>query len=198
MFATDAFAQADDGVAALGLDLLARAAAVLPRAREARIAPGGFDPWREAFRVVQGYEVWQSYGAFVTTAKPNLGPGIKERIAYAATVTEQAAAGSARDRGGSPCAYPRAGATRDRGGAAGRALHRAAPRHAAGCARIVPRAGDAAHLHRGPCGFAAGRDPGRHRRRLPGRTSFIGWAGGDEALLDLACDLARFCGIVRA
>ena len=25
--------------------------------------------------------------------------------------------------------------------------------------------------------------------------SFIGWAGGDEALLDLACELARHCGM---
>jgi len=31
----------------------------------------------------------------------------------------------------------------------------------------------------------------------PAGLSFIGWAGGDEALLDLACELARFCGIVR-
>jgi amidase len=27
--------------------------------------------------------------------------------------------------------------------------------------------------------------------------SFIGWAGGDEALLDLAVALARHCGIAR-
>jgi amidase len=25
--------------------------------------------------------------------------------------------------------------------------------------------------------------------------SFIGWAGGDEALLDLACELSRHCGM---
>jgi len=31
----------------------------------------------------------------------------------------------------------------------------------------------------------------------PAGLSFIGWAGGDEALLDLACELARFCGVVR-
>ena len=28
--------------------------------------------------------------------------------------------------------------------------------------------------------------------------SFIGWAGGDEALLDLAVTLSRYCGIERA
>jgi amidase len=39
-----------------------------------------------------------------------------------------------------------------------------------------------------PAGIVAG---------CPAGLSFIGWAGGDEVLLDLACDLARFCGIVR-
>jgi amidase len=30
----------------------------------------------------------------------------------------------------------------------------------------------------------------------PAGLSFIAWAGGDEALLDLACDVAKFCGVV--
>jgi amidase len=30
----------------------------------------------------------------------------------------------------------------------------------------------------------------------PAGLSLIGWAGGDEALLDLACGLSRFCGVV--
>jgi amidase len=31
----------------------------------------------------------------------------------------------------------------------------------------------------------------------PAGLSLIGWAGADETLLDLACELARFCGLVR-
>jgi amidase len=31
----------------------------------------------------------------------------------------------------------------------------------------------------------------------PAGLSFIGWPGGDEALLDLACELSRHGGIVR-
>jgi amidase len=30
----------------------------------------------------------------------------------------------------------------------------------------------------------------------PAGLSLIGWAGGHEALLDLACGLSRFCGVV--
>src|SRR5262249_7265045 len=75
----DAFAEADAPVGARGRAFLARAARVLPQARESAIAPDGFDPWREAFRVVQGRETWASFGDFITRAKPKLGPGIKER-----------------------------------------------------------------------------------------------------------------------
>src|SRR5262249_61331003 len=32
----------------------------------------------------------------------------------------------------------------------------------------------------------------------PAGVSLIGWAGGDEALLDLTCRLSRFCGVVTA
>ena len=77
-----------------------RARPRIPRARcqraaapesERAVAPNGFDGWREAFRIVQAKEVWESFGGFVTRAKPKLGPGIKERMAFAATVTAEQA-----------------------------------------------------------------------------------------------------------
>src|SRR5262249_42904736 len=93
LVATDAFAQADVEVGALGREFLKRAAGLLPRPTELAAAPDGFDGWREAFRIVQAKEVWETFGDFVTRAKPKLGPGIKERVAFAATVTaDQAAA----------------------------------------------------------------------------------------------------------
>src|ERR1700674_3826935 len=60
--ASDAFAAADAEVAALGHDFLARAAAVLPRPQDVQLASGEFDPWREAARIIQSREAWQSYG----------------------------------------------------------------------------------------------------------------------------------------
>ena len=61
LVATDTFAQADAEVAAL--------------CRE----------------IVQANEVWETFGAFIAQAKPKLGPGIKERMDFAASVTcEQA------------------------------------------------------------------------------------------------------------
>ena len=61
----------------------------LPVYVHAHIAPDGFDPWRECFRIIQAYEVWQTFGAFVDRHKPQLGPGIRERMAFAASVTKQ-------------------------------------------------------------------------------------------------------------
>ena len=60
----------------------------LPAMVHGKIAPDGFDPWREAFRIIQAYETWQSFGGFVAKHKPKLGPGIRERMEFAATVTK--------------------------------------------------------------------------------------------------------------
>ena len=56
-------------------------------ARRLTVAPEGFDAWRASFRTIQGREIWTIYGAWIAQHKPNLGPGIAERMAYAATVT---------------------------------------------------------------------------------------------------------------
>jgi amidase len=87
LIATDAFAQADAEVAALCREFLDRGSKVLPSRVDANVAPAGFDGWREAFRIVQAKEVSETFGPFITQAKPKLGPGIKERMDFAATVT---------------------------------------------------------------------------------------------------------------
>jgi amidase len=60
------------------------------------IANGSLDAWCEAMRVTQAYEVWQSFGDFVSSEKPRLGPGIAERLRAAAAITEADTAGSRR------------------------------------------------------------------------------------------------------
>jgi amidase len=193
--AQDAFAVADAPVAALGRDFLADAARVLPRPSESALAPDGFDGWREAFRVVQGREVWAAYGDFMARAKPDLGPGIKERMAYAATVTQQqadasykiVAAARARLRGliapgtivalpTAPCIAPRIDMSAEESEQFRVRVMRL------GCASVLAGLPQISI----PVGTVAG---------CPAGLSFIAWAGGDEALLDLACDVAKYCGI---
>jgi amidase len=42
--------------------------------------------WMDYFRFLQGAEAWACHGEWITAEKPALGPGIKERFAWAATV----------------------------------------------------------------------------------------------------------------
>src|SRR5262249_62294508 len=69
LVAPDTFAQADAEVGLLCREFLDRGAGLLPPRVEEAIAAAGFDSWREAFRVVQAREVWETFGAFITAAK---------------------------------------------------------------------------------------------------------------------------------
>jgi amidase len=76
----DAFAEADADVAIFLHAALELMSDDLPIYVHAHIAPDGFDPWRECFRVVQAHEVWQTFGTFFDRHKPQLSPGIRERV----------------------------------------------------------------------------------------------------------------------
>jgi len=197
VIATDAFEQADAGIAALGREFLRRSVQMLPRANDIIVAPGGFDEWREAFRIVQAKEVWETFGAFVTQMKPKLGPGIKERIEFAATVTAEQAtsarkiAQTARSHirqlipTGTILALPTAPSIAPPADISGDELESFRVR----VMRLTCVAGLAGlpQIHI-PAGTVSG---------CPAGLSFIGWAGADEALLDLAVSISRNCGIVH-
>jgi amidase len=193
--ADDAFAQADAPVAALGRDFLARAAGALPKPQARTVAPDGFDHWREAFRIVQAFETWGSFGDFITRAKPAIGPGIKERMDFAATVTAAQAdaarkvVAAARDHlralvpPGTIMALPTAPCIAPPLDLTGEELESFRVR----VMRLTCMAGLAGLPQINlPVGTVAG---------CPAGLSFIAWPGGDEALLDLACSVAKYCGI---
>lgn len=48
------------------------------------------DRWVETTRTIQGYEAWQAHGLMIEQFRPALGPGIRDRFAYAATLTPDA------------------------------------------------------------------------------------------------------------
>ena len=196
--ATDAFAQADAEVAALGREFLARAGAALPTRTDLAVAPNGFDDWREAFRILQAREVWETYGDFITRAKPRLGAGIKERMAFAATVTSEQAASARKTVAaaraqlrsllapGTLLALPTAPSIAPPTGSSGEEMESFRVR----VMRLTCMAGLGALPQMNlPAGTVDG---------CPAGLSLIAWAGGDEALLDLAVVLARVCGIARA
>jgi amidase len=92
----DAFEEVDPPVATVVNAVLADAQGRLPVEQHDRAAPDGLDAWREAMRIVQAREVWSTFGEFITERRPPLGPGISERMQFAATVSEGQAS-AARD-----------------------------------------------------------------------------------------------------
>lgn len=57
------------------------------------LSPSGLGAWFEAFRTIQFAEVWATFGGWLASARPVLGPGIAERMEAASRVTpEQVAA----------------------------------------------------------------------------------------------------------
>jgi len=50
------------------------------------VAGDARDAWRNAFRVLQSEEAWAAHGAWISSAKPTFGPGVKERFAAAAVL----------------------------------------------------------------------------------------------------------------
>jgi amidase len=191
----DAFAEADADVAAFLNGALAAIAADLPKPSHQRIAPDNLDIWREAFRIIQAREIWSVYGDFAMRVRPKFGPGVADRFAFAATVTAEAAAQArtiqerARDRirgiaqpgtllvlPTSPSVAPLVDAPNE--------VHESFRTRVMRMTCIAGLSGlPQVSL---PIGTIAG---------CPVGLSFIGWAGGDEALLDLSVKLSRTCGI---
>ncbi len=196
LVARDLFNVSDAEVAAVCRSFLARAASVLPVAEEVVAVPGGFDVWGEAFRILQAFEVWQTFGAFVTNARPELGPGIRERIAFSSTVTAMQAneargiVDAARQEiratfpVGTLMVLPTSPAIAPRPNLDARAMDSFRLR----VMRLTALAGlGGLPQVTIPAGTVAG---------CPVGISLMGWPGGDEVLLDVARSLAPFCGVV--
>lgn len=187
----DAFEQADQEVSALLRTKIQTLAGNLPPATPARIAQDGLDPWRESFRIIQAWEVWKVYGEFITQTQPQLGPGIRERMDFAASVSDQDAAAAHRLREhargvieqitlpGTILALPTAPSIAPPLDASADALESFRVR----TMRLICIAGLA--------GLPQVTLPAGTISGAPVGLSFIGWQGGDEALLDLAATLTR-------
>src|SRR5262245_33844978 len=63
-----------------------KVAALLDRAEPVTVGDEPLARWMDYFRVLQGAEAWACHGEWITREKPALGPGVKERFAWAATV----------------------------------------------------------------------------------------------------------------
>jgi len=194
IIAEDALSQADAEVADEVRSFLKRACDVLPSPEPAVIAPAGFDAWRDCLRVIQGFEVWQHYGEFITTKQPALGPGIRQRMAYAASVSRadvDAARTALADMQSCVRRTIEPGTVVCLPTAPGIAPEINAPRTVLDAFRsrvmvltCIAGIGGLPQVTL-PIGYVAG---------CPVGASLIGWAGADEALLEAATALGAWCG----
>lgn len=84
LLAQDAFALAGDAVARALDPAVKRVSALLGYPEPVTVAADGLPQWFQVFRVLQGAEAWAQHGEWVTRVKPDLGPGIKQRVQWAA------------------------------------------------------------------------------------------------------------------
>ncbi|MFN8186960.1 MAG: amidase [Gaiellales bacterium] len=86
LVASEAFEMLGTDAAAALEPTLRRLGRAVPALERVEVAPEGLVRWLECFRTIQGFEIWASLGAWVERVRPELGPGIRERFAWAATV----------------------------------------------------------------------------------------------------------------
>ena len=87
LIAKDAFALVEDQVVRALMPAVERIKSEIGAAEDVVVSEEGLAIWFEAFRTIQAAEIWGSLGAWITATKPQLGPGVKERLEWAATVS---------------------------------------------------------------------------------------------------------------
>ncbi|HET9662791.1 MAG TPA: amidase family protein, partial [Burkholderiales bacterium] len=87
IIAEDAFQLSGAAVSDALQPALERLRDVLGPSQRVTVSAEGLPQWFQVFRVLQGAEVWAQHETWINRVKPLLGPGIKERIDWASTLT---------------------------------------------------------------------------------------------------------------
>jgi amidase len=100
LIATDAFGMAPPGMREALHDGIDAVITRVGSADEVIVHRPGLGELQRWFRVLQAFEVWATHGEWITLTRPSFGPGIRERYAWASTVTaaETAAPRLERDK----------------------------------------------------------------------------------------------------
>lgn len=94
LLAEDAFALLDRAAVAALQPALEKIKAVLGPLQNVTVSAEGLPQWFQAFRVLQGEEIHQQLGDWVARVQPKLGPGVRERMQWTATITAADVAGA--------------------------------------------------------------------------------------------------------
>ena len=88
LIATDGFAAAGPDVAAALSRAVDRVRTIIGNDQPAVIAGDGLAACFATFRTLQGAEIWANHKAWIERTRPSFGPGVRERFAWASTVSE--------------------------------------------------------------------------------------------------------------
>ena len=99
LIAQDALEVAGETVAHAVRSALDKVAALVGMPEPVAVGDEPLILWMDYFRFLQGAEAWATHGEWITREKPTLGPGVKERFAWAPTVApaDIARAGTRRE-----------------------------------------------------------------------------------------------------
>jgi amidase len=89
LIAEDLYASIDPAVRKASAAAITSIEDLLGVARPVTVAGDDLPAWRDAFRVLQSAEAWQTHGAWVQRVNPEFGPGIRDRFAAAARLTAE-------------------------------------------------------------------------------------------------------------
>ncbi|MEK3789350.1 amidase [Paenibacillus sp. FSL K6-1230] len=88
LFPEEAWELADESSRGILENELSKLGSLQVEREMARIAPEGLAEWMSVFRIIQGYEIWQTHGEWIERTKPVFGPDITERFAWARTIEQ--------------------------------------------------------------------------------------------------------------
>jgi amidase len=188
--AQDMFARGETSIDEALWRTLDEIAGALPRHQRMDVAGEDYDDWRNAFRFIQGYEIQSTLLPFALAHASGLSPAIKERFEIASRVTQdevrtgrdiRAAAVKrlrALARPGTMIVMPTTPTLPPERGIPDGASTVEFRAHTLGSTCLA-----------GHAGLPQISIPGAVAAGCQAGLSFIGWAGGDEALLDLAVKL---------
>ena len=94
LLAEDGFALLGGGAVEALQPALEKIKAVIGPLQKVTVSGEGLPQWFQAFRVLQGAEIHQQLGAWVAQVQPQLGPGVRERMQWTATITAADIAGA--------------------------------------------------------------------------------------------------------
>ncbi|MGE5260072.1 MAG: amidase [Actinomycetota bacterium] len=191
ILAQDFFLHAEASADQALWQVLDKLGSALPKPEHEEIAGEALDDWRNAFRLIQGFEIQSTLLPFIQSHNAHLGPGVKERFEAAAGITYREAEEARHLRARIKAKLE---ALAKPGTLIVLPTTPTLPPE-----REIPDGASFAEFRNqtlaytclsGHSGLPQISIPATKAADCPIGLSFIGWRGGDEALLDLAVRLA--------